>query len=272
MFGTKRLAFGSRYLLLRRCLTTEALHGRNLYVAQNVISQEQHELLVAFLDPILARKKYEGMYNNCRSSCKHMVALNIGGILHWLYVGDHWDSVITAYKETELHPKRVPPNVQSTLDEFKALVRRVLDRPDEEFLPLHVIDLDSSGYIGGHVDSIKFSGDFIAGLSLLSTRTMVLERAKVEDVDAEIVAKYCEERKQAAIEMPECIPVVLPPRSMYIITGPLRYQYTHAVLGGEECQRRISIICRNARGWGHGWEEKVKASNISLSQDVVHPC
>ena len=38
----------------------------------------------------------------------------------------------------------------------------------------HVIDLDKDGKINPHIDSIKFSGDLVAGYSLGSTRVMRL--------------------------------------------------------------------------------------------------
>lgn len=54
---------------------------------------------------------------------------------------------------------------------------------------------------------------------------------------------------------PLCVmDVLLPRRSLYIMTGVSRYEYTHAILGQSESffkelpvekNRRISIICRN---------------------------
>jgi hypothetical protein len=42
-------------------------------------------------------------------------------------------------------------------------------------LQVHVLDLHPEGYILPHVDSIKFSGGVVAGLSLLSTSIMRLQ-------------------------------------------------------------------------------------------------
>lgn len=67
-----------------------------------------------------------------------------------------------------------------------------------------------------HVDSIKFSGDMIAGISLLSTRTMVLspegDPASSRDPVADIALR-------------------LPPRSLYVLRGKYRYDYRHEILG-----------------------------------------
>ena len=43
---------------------------------------------------------------------------------------------------------------------------------------MHAIDLSAKGYIRPHVDSIKFSGSIVAGLSLLSSATMVLRHTE----------------------------------------------------------------------------------------------
>jgi hypothetical protein len=41
---------------------------------------------------------------------------------------------------------------------------------------VHAIDLSASGFIRPHVDSVKFSGRVVAGLSLVSAARMVLRR------------------------------------------------------------------------------------------------
>jgi alkylated DNA repair protein alkB homolog 7 len=43
------------------------------------------------------------------------------------------------------------------------------------WLPVHAIDLTAAGHIKPHVDSIKFSGTVVAGISLLSTAIMKLQ-------------------------------------------------------------------------------------------------
>ncbi len=88
------------------------------------------------------------------------------------------------------------------------------------FLPPHIIDLAPDGFIGPHVDSIKFSGQIIAGVSLMSTRVM---RLKYSLKDATYEPKCLGEN-------PEIIDIELPPRSLYILAGSFRFNYTHEIL------------------------------------------
>ncbi|KYO40332.1 hypothetical protein Y1Q_0009006 [Alligator mississippiensis] len=99
--------------------------------------------------------------------------------------------------------------------------------------PVHVLDLDKNGYIKPHVDSVKFCGCTIAGLSLLSASVMRL---------------VSEENPEDWLDM------LLPPCSLYILRGPARYNFTHQILRDEDSffngqrvprKRRISLICRS---------------------------
>ncbi|XP_036797351.1 alpha-ketoglutarate-dependent dioxygenase alkB homolog 7, mitochondrial isoform X1 [Oncorhynchus mykiss] len=99
--------------------------------------------------------------------------------------------------------------------------------------PVHVLDLDKAGYIKPHIDSVKFCGSTIAGLSLLSDSVMRLVR---EDEPAEWLNLF------------------LPRRSLYILRDQARYKFTHEILKDDESlfsgqrvprHRRISVICRN---------------------------
>uniref|UniRef100_A0A6I8NDW1 AlkB homolog 7 n=1 Tax=Ornithorhynchus anatinus TaxID=9258 RepID=A0A6I8NDW1_ORNAN len=113
-------------------------------------------------------------------------------------------------------------------------VRAAAFDPDQPQLPLvHVLDLDQSGYIKPHVDSIKFCGSTIAGLSLLSTSVMRL-------VDSHDPQQWLE--------------LLLERRSLYILRGPARYDFSHQILRDQESffagrkvprGRRISVICRS---------------------------
>lgn len=94
-------------------------------------------------------------------------------------------------------------------------------------------DLADACSIGPHVDSIKFSGGIVAGISLLSTRCLRLVH---------------QEHKDCRLE------VALSPRSFYILSGELRYEYTHEILGGLQSpemipatpsERRVSLIIRD---------------------------
>ncbi|XP_026880902.2 alpha-ketoglutarate-dependent dioxygenase alkB homolog 7, mitochondrial isoform X2 [Electrophorus electricus] len=99
--------------------------------------------------------------------------------------------------------------------------------------PVHVLDLDKTGYIKPHVDSVKFCGSTIAGLSLLSDSVMRLVR---------------EERTADWVDL------FLSRRSLYILRDDVRFKFTHEILKDEDSffsghrvprHRRISVICRN---------------------------
>ncbi|XP_029364925.1 alpha-ketoglutarate-dependent dioxygenase alkB homolog 7, mitochondrial [Echeneis naucrates] len=188
------LISGSSRELIRRL-------GSQVEVRAGFITEEEEGALLRELEPGLRKKRYEF---------------------------DHWDDAIHGYRETE----RV---------RWGAVCEEVLNRvrsaafPEGSPLlgPVHVLDLDKSGYIKPHIDSVKFCGTTIAGLSLLSDSIMRLvnENARNEWLD-----------------------LLLPRRSLYILRDQARYNFTHEILKDEESvfggqriprQRRISVICRN---------------------------
>ncbi|XP_053868543.1 alpha-ketoglutarate-dependent dioxygenase alkB homolog 7, mitochondrial [Malaclemys terrapin pileata] len=144
------------------------------------------------------------------------------------YQFDHWDGAIHGFRETE---------IAQWSEESREILQRVRD---EAFPPgmsqlslVHVLDLDKSGYIKPHIDSVKFCGCTIAGLSLLSSSVMRL----VSEQNPE-----------------DWMDLLLPRCSLYILRGPARYEFTHEILKDEESffdgqkiprERRISVICRN---------------------------
>ncbi|XP_027624777.1 alpha-ketoglutarate-dependent dioxygenase alkB homolog 7, mitochondrial isoform X1 [Tupaia chinensis] len=163
------------------------------------------------------------------------------------YEYDHWDAVrrrgpgrvgaepahcktrgaIHGFRETE----------KSRWSEAsRAILQRVKEAafgPGQTLLSrVHVLDLEPRGYIKPHVDSVKFCGGTIAGLSLLSPSVMRL-------VDTQ--------------EPSEWLELLLDPGSLYILRGPARYEFSHEILRDEESYfgeqrvprgRRISVICR----------------------------
>ncbi|ELV10006.1 putative alpha-ketoglutarate-dependent dioxygenase ABH7 [Tupaia chinensis] len=143
------------------------------------------------------------------------------------YEYDHWDAAIHGFRETE----------KSRWSEAsRAILQRVKEAafgPGQTLLSrVHVLDLEPRGYIKPHVDSVKFCGGTIAGLSLLSPSVMRL-------VDTQ--------------EPSEWLELLLDPGSLYILRGPARYEFSHEILRDEESYfgeqrvprgRRISVICR----------------------------
>ncbi|KAM9746098.1 alpha-ketoglutarate-dependent dioxygenase alkB homolog 7, mitochondrial [Menidia menidia] len=175
--------------------------GSQVEVRTGFITEEEEAALLRELEPGLKKKRYEF---------------------------DHWDDAIHGYRETE----RVTwgPACEAILSR----VRSVAFPAGSPLLgPVHVLDLDRTGYIKPHIDSVKFCGNTIAGLSLLSDSIMRLAR---EGAPA------------------EWLDLLLSRRSLYILRDQARYDFTHEILKDEESvfngqrvprQRRISVICRN---------------------------
>uniref|UniRef100_A0A8C1QFI8 AlkB homolog 7 n=1 Tax=Cyprinus carpio TaxID=7962 RepID=A0A8C1QFI8_CYPCA len=170
-------------------------------VRQNFISEEEENVLFKEVETGLRKKRYEF---------------------------DHWDDAIHGYRETE----RLQWGV--TCESILRRVRAVAFPEDSPLLgPVHVLDLDKDGYIKPHIDSVKFCGSTIAGLSLLSDSVMRLtpENKSTDWVD-----------------------LLLSRRSLYILRDDARFKFTHGILKDEESffsgqkvprHRRISVICRN---------------------------
>ena len=191
------------------------------------------------------------------------------------YQGNHWDAVINKYKETELPVAEHLPEqgehavLRAAMQRAVAYLRRVAQDPAMVVMPPHVIDLAADGHIGPHVDSVKFSGGMVAGLSLLSDRVMRLAPCSPHDAVAN-------DADQLRVELPylplgeldadadaglirmsssaDQFEMHMPRRSLYVLTGPFRYLYTHAVLGAKDTptiplpgplERRISVVFRD---------------------------
>jgi alkylated DNA repair protein alkB homolog 7 len=206
------------------------------------------------------------------------------------YEQGHWDSVIQKYREIELLDEEA-----DSLKSFLQPIRQLLERnhsstysanvlhgnaigdhhsPDSSllfsgsWLPCHAIDLHPSGALNAHVDSVRFSGNIVAGLSLLSDSIM---RLKPSDNCDAVTRKATAD----ATDTPETIQtdfnkgyidLWLPTRSLYVLSGRSRYSYTHELLPSGSLfrnetsvnrDRRLSIIFRDA-----------KNPNVPQEQDV----
>lgn len=171
-------------------------------VLPNFISEKEEDILVQEVDPYMKQLRYE--YS-------------------------HWDNAIHGYRETEW--KKWSENSSQILDR----VRRVAFPSEMIQLSLvHILDLAPEGWIKPHIDSVRFCGGIIAGLSLLSDSVM---RLAMEGHEKERVACF-----------------LLPRKSLYIMSGVARYKYNHEILKSDESYfegrhvlkgRRISIICRS---------------------------
>jgi len=113
-------------------------------------------------------------------------------------------------------------------------LKKVAFAPDSPILDCaHVLDLSEKGHIKPHLDSIKYCGNTIAGISLLSASVMRL----------------------VSIKQPEVfITAYLPRRSLYVMKDTARYDFNHEILDNSVSvfrkekvpkTRRVSIICRS---------------------------
>ncbi|EGI69526.1 PREDICTED: alpha-ketoglutarate-dependent dioxygenase alkB homolog 7, mitochondrial isoform X2 [Acromyrmex echinatior] len=170
-------------------------------VLPNFISEKEEDILIQEVDPYMKRLRYEF---------------------------SHWDNAIHGYRETEW--KKWSKDSSQILDRVR---RKAFSSEMIQLSLVHILDLAPEGWIKPHIDSVRFCGGIIAGLSLLSDSVM---RLAMEGHEEECVACF-----------------LLPRRSLYIMSGIARYKYNHEILKSEESYfegrhvpkgRRISIICR----------------------------
>lgn len=182
----------------RQCLEESRPNPNDFCLEEQIVSVAEEEQLVQECRARLRRRRYEH---------------------------NHWDDVIVGFKEMET--TTWSPESQTILDKVRASSLLM----DQNLMPqVHVIDLaPKTGLIKPHIDSVKFSGSIVAGLSLVSDAIMRFEHQ----------TSYLD--------------VLLPRRSLYRMSGDFRYRFTHAILKdqatfhGKSVPRhhRVSIIFRN---------------------------
>ncbi len=162
------------------------------------------------------------------------------------YEKGHWDAVITDYKEIELTDEIMEdPCISKIFDRTREFLEtNHLTYQPVTWLPCHAIDLKKDGELNAHVDSVKFSGDLVAGISLLSHSIMRL----LPHVDG------------GGPIFDGHVDLYLPPLSLYALTGVARYRYSHELLKNQsifqsphgketavERDHRLSVIFRDAK-------------------------
>lgn len=176
------------------------LHA-TMKVVPDFVTEQEEQSLITEIDPYMKRLQYEFA---------------------------HWDDAIHGFRETEKG---------NWSEQNTKVVNRIRKTAFPEGMPqiayIHVLDLAKEGWIKPHVDSIRFCGDIIAGLSLLTDSVM---RLTMIDHEKEFFDDF-----------------LLPRRSLYIMSGAARYKYKHEILKNDESyykgqyinkDRRISVICR----------------------------
>ncbi|KAB7495774.1 Alpha-ketoglutarate-dependent dioxygenase alkB-like protein 7, mitochondrial, partial [Armadillidium nasatum] len=174
---------------------------RSFAVFHNFISEEEETNLTNEIEPHVKRLKYE--FN-------------------------HWDDAIHGYRETE------KSKWSTKCFPILERVKKISFEDSENLIPhVHILDLSPDGVIKPHIDSIRFCGDTISGLCLLSDAVMRLVKDQ---------------------ENNQVVDVLLPRRALYIMKDDSRYKYTHEILGKESSyfgslfikrERRVSVIIRN---------------------------
>ncbi|KAG8174625.1 hypothetical protein JTE90_004421 [Oedothorax gibbosus] len=173
----------------------------NFVLHENFVTENEEKNLLAEIDPIFKRRRYQF---------------------------DHWDGAIQGYKETE---KEIWNEENSQV--IKRLRELAFPSETAPLRSIHVLDLSKTGHIKPHIDSVKFCGSIIAGISLQSTSVMRLVMEKNTSIVVDTLLKR---------------------RSLYIMRGVVRYEFTHEILSCEASyfksqhiprERRVSVICRN---------------------------
>ncbi|XP_076396864.1 alpha-ketoglutarate-dependent dioxygenase alkB homolog 7, mitochondrial [Megachile rotundata] len=145
------------------------------------------------------------------------------------YEQSHWDDAIHAYRETEQSKWN-----EDNLKIINKIREKAFPKGMSQIPLIHILDLAPEGWIKPHIDSTRFCGEIIAGLSLLSDSVMRLTLVGNETL-------YKQD-------------FLLPRRSLYIMSGAARYNYKHEILKNEESYfegqhvpkiRRVSVICRS---------------------------
>lgn len=165
------------------------------------------------------------------------------------YEFDHWDNAIHGYRETE-KKNWYPDN--------RAVVNRVskFAFDGNAMAYVHVLDLAADGVIKAHVDSTRYCGSTIAGLSLLTDCIMRLRRVDESEYDqsgADSGKQISSKSVEGDSKHSHYVDVLLKRRSLYVMGGLSRYKFSHEVLptnsefrgAAVNKDRRISIICRN---------------------------
>lgn len=204
-------------------------------VYENAVTEEEAAALVHDIESRMKRRRYEK---------------------------GHWDAVITQYKEIELPlPSESSSSALAPLSDpsIRAIerIRRLLEmqhfdsngaaadqdghtKDKVSWISCHGIDLKKEGRLTAHVDSVRYSGLIVAGLSLLSSSIMRLRpAAEMHDnsissagdgQDSEGNNKALYEPKPTEAPNDGHVDLYLPQFSLYVLSGVSRYQYTHELL------------------------------------------
>ncbi|KPM09243.1 DUF3762 domain containing protein [Sarcoptes scabiei] len=141
------------------------------------------------------------------------------------YERSHWDDAIHDYREIE-HLNWSSKN-QSIIERIRL---NAFKTNKKHIRFVHILDVTKQGYIKPHVDSVRFCGDTIAGVSLLSDSVMRfrLEKNREIYVDVWLTRRslYCMRFVRLLFSFKKSLQFPLYDRS----SGDARYLYAHEIL------------------------------------------
>lgn len=211
----------------------------DMVISENFIGPEEEESFLKEVEPYLKRLRYEF---------------------------DHWDDVgyssnplsnqisnsttlfqaIHGFRETER--KHWYPANKAVIEKIREIAFYGEIQPY-----VHVLDLAKEGVIKPHVDSVRYCGSTIAGISLLSD--CVMRMVRVDENTSPSTDDFRTVQSNSALKFKDySANVFLPRYSLYIMRDTARFNFTHEILENKlsvfqnqhvEKDRRISIICRN---------------------------
>ena len=129
-------------------------------------------------------------------------------------------SWMVRYREIQKPLRAFSPPSQATLTR---LVDFAFPDASTPLLPLHLLDLEPTGYISRHVDHVDYSGPSIVGLSLLSGAVMTLHHQPPGP------GRQASDGRGVGGAF---VAMRLPRRSLYILRGEARYDWAHAIAPG----------------------------------------
>jgi alkylated DNA repair protein alkB family protein 7 len=223
--------------------------GSSAVVYANVISETEADVIVSALGVKLKRYACP----QAKRALRHLVSHRLLNQLSFFpcvqrrrYEQGHWDSAIVKYKETELDDEFLTPDILAIFDRLRVSLteKHLACDGTVEWLPCHAIDLHADGQLNPHVDSVRFSGEIVAGLSLLSPSIMRLKPSE------DAIGEWKDGPMDGHVDL------LLPPCSLYCLSGPSRFRYSHELLAsglsfrGQPVTRdhRLSIVFRDIKG------------------------
>eukprot|EP00981_Chlorochromonas_danica_P007283 scaffold1636_cov165-Ochromonas_danica.AAC.7 len=122
---------------------------RSLKLFYNVINEVEERVLLQWIDPLMRRRRYEGRQTH-RPPPSSLTSLK--SAFHPLIcIGNHWDDVISQYKEVDTGNYRRSQEVAEVLEKVSSFILTEMEKPHEESTSMispHLIDLAPEGYIG----------------------------------------------------------------------------------------------------------------------------